>query len=618
MKRKLKSKLEDLPTCPGVYTFKDRQGKTIYVGKAKSLRSRVRSYFRESEPASPRTALLVKNTRDLDFIATRSEVEALILECNLIKHFKPRYNISLKDDKKYPYIKVTTREPFPAVFPTRNLKQDGSKYFGPYTDAKAMRKSLKVLTDVFPVRTCRKRLPLRRPDRGCLNYHIGKCAGPCRGEISRAAYRRLTDQVCQYLSGRMSVLIRDLRTRMDDEASALHFEEAGRLRDMLRALEKIGEKQIVVSSAQKDRDVIAVRAGARQAVGFVLKIREGKLVGKEVYRLAFEGKPASGEILTSFLEQYLSVTGLIPEEVLIEEITEGITLIEDWLRRETDRPIRVRSPKAGKARDLLTMAGQNADLLLARMSDVGERGPRVVGSVKELARWLHLADLPVEIAAFDISTTQGAHPVGSRVYFKNGRAAKSLYRHYAIQSVAGQDDFAMMREVLRRAWTHVVKQEEDGPDLVLIDGGKGQVSSAIDGMLAAGASRDDLPPLVGIAKRLDELFVPDRSAPIQIPHDSPALRLLQRIRDEAHRFAVTYHRKVRQRRTTRSRLEDINGIGPVLSKRLLAHFGSIGKIKGLKADDLVKVPGMNRNRAAAVASALGRECRTAGKRGRPG
>jgi excinuclease ABC subunit C len=604
MKSKLKSKLEDLPTCPGVYTFKDRKGKIIYVGKAKSLRSRVRSYFGEAEPASPRTAVLVRNTYDLDFIAAGSEVEALILECNLIKHFKPRHNVNLKDDKKYPYIKVTTKEPFPTVFVTRNLKQDGSKYFGPYTDAKAMRKSLKVLTDVFPVRMCRKRLPLKRPDRGCLNYHIGKCVGPCRGEISKAAYRHLTNQVCQYLSGRMSNLTRDLRKRMEAEAAVRHFEEAAKLRDMLQALEKISQKQVVVSTVAKDRDVIAVRTGSKQAVGFVLKIREGKLVGKEIYRLSFEGKPAGEEVLTSFLEQYLSVSPQIPQEILIEQVTEGITLIEAWLRQRTGRRIKVLSPKGGKAGELLKMAGRNAELVLTQMSELGKQEPRVAGSVKELGRWLHLPRLPVEIEAFDISTIQGAHPVGSRVYFKNGRTAKSLYRHYAIQTVSGQDDFAMMSEVLRRAWAHVVEGEEECPDLVLIDGGKGQISSAIDGMVLAGASHDDLPPVVGIAKRLDEIFVPDRPTPVQIPHDSPALRLLQRIRDEAHRFAVTYHRKLRQRQVTRSRLEDVSGIGPVLSKRLLAHFGSIGKIKGLTADELAEVPGISRSKADAVAKAL--------------
>jgi excinuclease ABC subunit C len=604
MKKKLKTKLENLPACSGVYIFKDGKGKVIYVGKAKSLRSRVRSYFGEGEVTSPRTAVLVESARDLDFIATRTEVEALILECNLIKHFRPRYNVNLKDDKKFPYIKITSREPFPTAYATRNLKQDGSRYFGPYTDARAMRKSLKILTDIFPVRTCRRSLPLKRPDRGCLNYHIGKCVGPCRGEITSEAYKEHIRQVCQFLSGRTSELIRDLRVRMKAESAARRFEEAARVRDMIGALEKVTEKQVVVIPGAGDRDVIAVRAANRRAVGFVLKVREGKLIGKEVYRLAFDGGISETEILTSFLEQYLAVTTVVPDEILIEEVTQGVPLIQEWLRRETGRGIKVSSPKGGKAGELVSMAGRNAELLLVQLSEAVSREPRVPASIRELARWLHLPRLPVRIAAFDISTTQGSHPVGSRVWFKNGRAMKSLYRHYAIMTVVGQDDFAMMREVLGRAWAHVENRDEERPDLVLIDGGKGQVASAVAGMTLAGCDQGNLPPVVGMAKRLDELFLRDRSAPVQIPHESPALRLLQRIRDEAHRFAVTYHRKLREGRSMRSLLEDIEGIGPVLSKRLLAEFGSVGKMKELGAEDFLKVPGMNTKRAEALARAL--------------
>ncbi|MFH1314634.1 MAG: excinuclease ABC subunit UvrC [Candidatus Eisenbacteria bacterium] len=605
MRKKILTKVEGLPRSPGVYSFKDKKGKVIYVGKAKSLRSRVRSYFREGEPLAPRTALLVRNIHDLDFIAAPSEIEALILECNLIKHLKPRYNVNLKDDKKFPYLKVTSRETFPRVFVTRNLKQDGSRYFGPYTDAKAMRRTLKFLNEVFPIRTCKRRLPLKRPDRGCLNYQIGRCIGPCRGEISSESYKRLTKQVCQYLSGRMTDLIKDLSKRMDIEAEKLRFEEAARLRDTVTSLEKVSQKQIIVSPNIRDRDVAAVRAGRHQAIGFVLKIREGKLVGKEVFRLAFEGEPDPGEILTAFLEQYLAMTTVLPDEILIEELTEGITLIKRWLRRKTGRHIKVSSPRGGKGRELLTMAGRNADLLLSQLSEATSSEPRIVSSVKELAKHLHLPELPVTIAAFDISTTQGAHPVGSRVFFRNGRPLKGLYRHYSIKTVEGQDDFAMMREVLKRAWSHVIGDEEERPDLVLIDGGRGQISSAIEGMLAAGCDRDKLPAVVGIAKRLDEVYLPHRVEPLQIPHGSPALRLLQRIRDEAHRFAVTFHRKVRGRATRRSKLEDIEGIGAVLSKRLLAEFGSLGKIKQLKAEELVGVSGMNIKRAEAVVRALG-------------
>ncbi len=604
MTKNLKEKLANLPKSPGVYTFKDRNGKVIYVGKAKSLRSRVRSYFRESAPEHPRTAVLVSRTHDLDFIVTLSEVEALILEYNLIKHFRPRYNVNLKDDKKYPYIKVTSREPFPTVFPTRTLKHDGSRYFGPYTDAKAMRRSLKLLTDVFKIRTCKRKLPLKRPDRGCLNYHIGKCLGPCRGDVAPEAYKALIHQVCQYLSGRMTDLIKDVTARMERESARLKFEEAARLRDTLNALEKVREKQVMVSPGAKDRDVIAVRSESGRAIAFVLKIREGKLLGKEVFRLGFEGDVSKSEIMRSFLEQYLGVSTIVPDEIVVEQIPDGVELMRRWLRTKTGKNTKVLSPKSGKGRDLLTMAGENADLLLARSVPAEKHEPRIAASVKELKRWLNLPELPFTIAAFDISNIQGAEPAGSRVVFRNGRTLKSMYRRYSIESVKGPDDFAMMREVVMRAWSHIESGEEDAPDLVLIDGGKGQVSSAIDGIRYAGAGEEDIPPVIGIAKRLDEIHVPGRGDPVQIPHDSPALRLLQRIRDEAHRFAVDYHRKKRRARSLKSMLQEVDGIGRVLSQRLLTDFGSVEGIRQADPDALAGVKGMSGKKVEALLAAL--------------
>ncbi len=606
MNDRLRSKLDDLPSCPGVYTFKDRLGKIIYVGKAKSLRSRVRSYFGEGEPTSPRAAALIRRIRDIDFIATKSEVEALILECNLIKHFRPRYNVNLKDDKKYPYIKVTTREPFPSVFPTRNLVSDGSRYFGPYTDAKAMRRSLKVLTSIFPVRTCRKHLPLKQPERGCLNFHIGKCIGPCRGDIPREAYRRLVDQVCQYLAGKMSKLIHSLRRRMDRAARDLRFEEAARLRDTIKALEKVSERQTVVMTSPRDRDVLAVRSGKRLAIGYVLKIREGKLVGKEVYRLSFEGQPTDDEILNSFLRQYIAATAPLPDEILLEAMPSDIDLIRTWLEARAGRKVRVYSPRSGKAHDLVVMAGNNAQLGLNQITERVAQEGRIPRSLTELMRWLHLAELPRLIEAFDISATQGSLAVGSRVAFKDARPYRKLYRHYTIRDVIGQDDFAMMREVAARAWSHISKDEEEKPQLILIDGGKGQVTSAIQGIKDAGASDADLPPIVGIAKRLDEIWFPDRSAPLQIPHDSPALRLLQRIRDEAHRFAIDFHRKRRRKAAIRSQLEQVPGIGGQLAKRLLEQFGSVDRIRQVTIDELCKVRGISRSKAQTIHNYLTR------------
>jgi len=600
----LRAKIDGLPPSPGVYLFKDRKGKVIYVGKAKSLRSRVRSYFRDGERRPPRTSAMVSKTVDLDYMVTRSEVEALILECNLIKHFRPRYNVNLKDDKKFPYIKITSREPFPSVFATRDLKQDGSRYFGPYTDAKAMRRTLRFLNDIFALRTCKRKLPLKEPDRGCLNYHIGKCMGPCRGDISPDAYRRLVHQVCQYLSGRMTDLIKDIRCRMEDEAGKLRFEEAAILRDTLEALEKVREKQIVVSTRSRDRDVAAVRFRNGHAIGLTLKVREGKLIGKEVYPMTYEGEADRSEIEEAFLEQYLNAAAQVPDEILIEQVPEGASVIRRWLRERTGREIKVLSPRTGKGAELLKMAGENASLILSQTAEPEKGGARIPASVRELARWLHLSVPPVAIAAFDISTLHGAEPVGSRVYFRNARPVKSLYRRYAIKHVQGQDDFAMMKEVLRRAWAHVEEGEEERPDLVLIDGGKGQVSSAIGGIREAGCAEEALPEVAGIAKRLDELYRPGSSEPLQIPHDSPALRLLQRIRDEAHRFAITYHRKLRRRRSLRSRLENIEGIGPVLSKRLLSEFGSLEGIREAGTDALAALKGMGRRKAELVLEAL--------------
>jgi len=602
---KLQAKLDSLPDCPGAYIFKDARGKIIYVGKAKSLRSRARSYFRSEAAQGPRTEALVRRIRGIDFIVAGSEVEALILECNLIKHFRPRYNVSLKDDKKYPYIKVTTREPFPSIAVTRTLGDREARYFGPYTDAKAMRRSLKFLTEVFPVRTCKRALPLKEPDRGCLNYHIGKCLGPCRGEITSEAYKRIIRQVCQFLSGRVARLGRQLRSRMDEEAAALRFEEAGRLRDRIRALEKIAQRQVAVSTDWKDRDVVAVRTGRDRAVAAVLKVREGKIVGKETYRLAFDGQPPAEEVLASFLEQYLCLVTEVPGEIVLEGKLEGVSVIEQWLEGRTGRRIRVLVPRGGKARDLVEMAAANAQLALAQEGG-GRAAPRVANSVKELARWLNLPEAPDRIAAFDVSTTQGAQPVGSRVYFRNGRPVKGLYRHYAVRIAGRQDDFAMMREIVARSWAHVESGEEERPNLLLIDGGKGQVASAIKGLADAGARRSSLPPVVGIAKRLDELWLADRPDPVQIPHGSSALRLLQRLRDEAHRFAVTYHRKLRGREGTRSLLEEVPGIGPVLARRLLTEFGSIEGARKAGAQALAAVRGMTAARAEAVVAALGR------------
>ncbi len=605
----LKAKLAGLPASPGVYMFKDAKGKVLYVGKAKSLRSRVRSYFGEGGLPSPRTEALVENTKDVDIIVTHREVEALILEANLIKHFRPRYNINLRDDKKFPFIKVTTREPFPSIYPTRNLKDESARYFGPYTDARAMRKTLKILTEAFPMRTCKRKLPLKQPDRGCLKYYIGKCAGPCRGELSSEEYKGMVQQVCQFLSGRMTSLTRDLRARMEVESGRRNFEEAARLRDRLQAVSKVAEKQTVVWPSSRDRDVAVVRSSEGRAIGLVLKVREGKLIGKEMYQLSFEGRPDQDEILGSFLELYLGTTTLLPEEILLERLPADADLLSQWLSGRTNTKVGIKSPRSGKGRELLEMAGRNAEVALAQIEDERPR-ERIAASVTDLAKWLHLPNLPLNIAAFDISTIQGSFPVGSCVFFRNGRPLKGRYRRFNIRTVEGQDDFAMMREVIRRYWTRIVSGEEEGPELLVIDGGRGQLSSAIKGVVDAGGGADALPAMVAIAKRFDEIYVPGREDPLQIPHTSPALRLIQRMRDEAHRFAVDYHRKIRTRQGMKSELETISGIGPILSKRLLEEFGTLGAVRNADVEELAKVRGMTRKKAEAVLRAFGRTTRS--------
>ena len=391
---------------------------------------------------------------------------------------------------------------------------------------------------------------------------------------------------------------------METESENLNFEEAARLRDRLQAVSKVAEKQTVVWPSSRDRDVAVVRTRKGRAVGLVLKVREGKLIGKELYHLSFEGDADEGEILNSFLELYLGTTTLLPEDILLERLPADVDVLGEWLSGLQGKKVGIKAPRSGKGHELLDIAGRNAELALSQITDEKPR-ERVAASVTELGKWLGLPELPLDIAAFDISTIQGSFPVGSSVFFRNGRPLKSRYRRFNIRTVEGQDDFAMMREVLRRYWAHVVSGEEEAPDLIVVDGGKGQLSSALQGVVDAGGDPEDLPAMVAIAKKFDEVFVPAREDPLQVPRTSPALRLIQRLRDEAHRFAVTYHRKLRTRKGMMSELEAVPGIGPILSKRLLKEFGTLRAVRDAEPEDLIKVKGMNKNKAEAMLKALG-------------
>lgn len=591
----LKEKLSQLPQKPGVYLMKDSKSEIIYIGKAKSLRHRLRSYLQEPGPTTPRQLSMISRIDDFEYIVTDSEVEALILEATLIKEHRPRYNVNLKDDKKFPYVKVT-KEPFPRIVATRRLEKDGATYFGPYTEVKKMRKLLKTLRKIFPVRSCGVRLPGPEEGKSCLYYHIGQCLAPClKRESSKSAYEEMVRQICAFLSGHSSALLVDLETRMREAARDQRFEEAARLRDQLRYVERISMKQKIVSTQLIDRDVIAVAVDDGQACGVVLQIRDGKLIGREYYFLDGTKGKSDTEILTGFVEQHYLRATFIPDQLYLEGEIEGADNTAEWLSRRRGGRVRLVVPQRGEKAKLVRMAKQNAELLLveARLQRDKER-ERVPGIVAELQRVLKLRRPPRRIEAFDISNISGTAAAGSLVTFCDGRRRKSEYRRFKIRGVAGQDDYAMMREVVGRRFRRLIDEEKSLPDLILIDGGQGHLSSALDVLKELGVKEVEA---IGLAKRLDEVYLPNLTDPQTIPKGSSALRLLQRIRDEAHRFAIEYHRKLRRKRTVRSELEKIPGIGPRRRTTLLRHFGSIKRLKKASVEEIKDVEGISANLA---------------------
>lgn len=590
MASELQEKLAHLPDKPGVYLMKDSQGRIIYVGKAVNLKNRVRSYFQASRGHSPKTTALVGRIADLEYIVTASEIEALILECNLIKKHRPKYNISLRDDKSFPYVKVTVNEDFPQVYVTRRVAKDGARYFGPYTDAGALHATIDLLRRLFPIRSCR-RLDAPRP---CLQHHIGRCLAPCAGKVDRQAYGAMIKAVCLLLEGRSDDVVKELRRRMEKAAAALDFEQAAQVRDQLAAVEKVVEKQNIVTGAG-DQDALGLaRSGAGTCVQ-VFFIRSGKMVGREHFMLAGGEHEEDGEVLTAFVKQYYSQAAFIPREVLLPLKVAEQPLLADWLGSLKGGRVAVEAPQRGSKRDLVVMAADNATTLLAEQAarleaDVG----RTAGAVAELGDYLGLATPPERIECFDISHIQGAETVASMVVFSGGRPAKDDYRRYKLKTVEGKpDDFKSMQEVVGRRYREA---DRPLPDLVVIDGGKGQLSAALEVIRGLGLTV----PVVGLAKEFEHIFREGESEPLILPRNSQALFLMQRIRDEAHRFAITYHRKLRARRNLVSVLDHVPGIGPARRKALWDRFGSLAKIKAAEVEELATVPGMTRPAAEAV------------------
>ena len=581
----IKNALAVLPDKPGVYLMHDAEGKVIYVGKAVVLKNRVRSYFRNLASHTPKVKAMVAKIAEIETIVTSSEVEALILECNLIKKYRPRYNISLKDDKTYPYLKVTLQEDFPRLYMTRRLLRDGSKYYGPYADAGAMHATVKLLRSMFPLRTCRK----MNPDRPCLNYHIKRCLAPCAGYVSKEEYGQMIKSVCMVLDGRTTELERDLKQRMQAAAEDYAFEEAARLRDQLQAVERLNESQKAVTNNGGDMDIIGF---AQDMTGNCLQIffvRKGKLIGRDNFFL-HDGGEAQQEVLTAFIKQYYNDATFIPREIVLPQLPEAEEqqLIEAWLSGKAERKVELFVPQRGVKRELLQLANDNALKLLSERLRKGSLSLKNdEQAAEELQQALGLEHSLERMDCFDISHTQGSETVASMVVFRKGSISKKDYRKYKIVSAEGKpDDFKSMQEVVYRRY----KDYEDLPNLVVIDGGKGQLSSALEVIRGLGLA--DL-PVVGLAKREEEIFIPHQSTSILLDRDSAALHLIQRIRDEAHRFAITFHRKLRGKRNLVSVLDHVEGIGPKRRQALWKAFKTLEAMKAASVEELAAVEGMN-------------------------
>lgn len=603
MTDELREKLNNLPTRPGVYQHKDSEGNVLYVGKAKNLRSRVRSYFQEAKPADGRLRIMIRKINDTEVIVTDTEAEALILENNLIKKLKPRYNINLRDDKSYPFICIKN-ERFPRVFPTRRVRKDGSKYFGPYTDVKNMRLMLRTIRSIFMLRTCNLNLTQSAIDAGkyqpCLEYHIKKCAAPCVGLQSEADYNQTIMQIEKLLNGHTKELIGLLRDEMKRLASEMKFEEAASLRDRIAALEKYSARQRIVSQDFEDRDVFALAVDREESVacGVLFKVREGTVIGRQhKYIRRIEGL-TDESLLQSLLESYYTETTFFPEEVLLSHDIPDPEPLEEVLRRGRGKKVGIRMPQRGDKAGLVRMVETNANLLLDEWKLQKEkRGEdRIPFAVKKLHKDLRLDDLPRRMECFDISHLSGTGTVASCVVFQDGKPRKSDYRHYKIRSAEGKpDDYLSMREVISRRYKRILADDGPWPDLVVIDGGKGQLSSAVEALREVGAYGRF--PVIGLAKRLEEVFFPGDSESMLIAKDSASLQLLQRLRNEAHRFAISFQRTQRTKRTIRTELTEIPGIGPKVSARLIGTFGSVKQVREASEEQLSAVVGPARARA---------------------
>jgi excinuclease ABC subunit C len=608
----IRSQVETLPRKPGVYLMRGADDKVIYVGKAVDLRSRVRSYFQPSSWKNDKERAIASETAELEFIVTESELEALILEANLIKRHRPRYNVRLKDDKRYPYIKITWADPFPKVFITRRMEQDGSRYFGPYTSSTAVHQTLDMLRRSFPYLTCNREIT-GQDERPCLYHDIKLCLGPCIGAVMQEEYRAMIHSLARFLEGRSEEVLAELEERMHTAAEELDFERAATLRDQLQSARHIVERQKVVSSITADQDVVAFAREEGDACVQVFFIRGGKLLGREYFVLEGTQDEDEREVMAAFLKQFYEEAAYIPSEVLLPARIEEALIIEQWLKNKRGAKVSLRVPRRGQKRELVQMAAENATETLAALRAQWQADAhKHEQAMAEIQEALVLPGPPTRIECYDISTTQGAEIVGSMVVFVHGVPRKSNYRRFIVRSVHSQDDYASMREVLERRfrrWQMATSSPLPGgieggkgwgklPDLLIVDGGKGQLGVAVE-VLQAFDLLDQV-PAAGLAKEREEIFLPGHSKPILLPRGSQGLFLVQRVRDEAHRFAITHHRQRRRRAGTASQLDSVPGVGPARRKALLKAFGSLDAIRAATVEQLAAVPGIPHEVALAI------------------
>jgi excinuclease ABC subunit C len=602
----IEARIERLPHRPGVYIMRDASKNIIYVGKAKDLYNRVSSYFRTSvDKLTPKTQLLVEQVADIDFYIASSEQEALIMELNFIKQYHPRFNINLMDDKTFPYLKINTREAWPRVYSTRRFEHDGGRYFGPFSSASSVKQTLRTLKRIFPLRFCSKELNSEKPLRPCLEYHLGHCLGPCTGNVTREEYDEIIKEVILFLEGKQDNVIRKLQERMNKASEAMNFEVAAKIRDQIQAMHAVIEGEKTAAVIRGEEDVMAfVQEGDKSYIQ-VFFIRADKLTGRESFLMRGTKDEEPRKIMTGFIEQYYSSCPQIPPLLILQYPVEDKEVIESWLKEKRGANVYIRVPKRGLKKQLIDMAMENARQGLDQLKIKEMAAARSLdNALSELQEELRLPGLPKRMEAYDISNIQGSSAVGSMVVFDNGHPNRSHYRRFRIKTVEGANDYAMLQEVLLRRFHRAARRDEEAendtwqikPDLVLIDGGKGQLNSALE--IFKGSPEEI--PFISLAKENEEIFLPRRKDPVVLPRSSPGLQLLQRLRDEAHRFAVSYHTNVRTKKAFKSVLDSVPGIGPRRKSALLRRFGSVQGIRDASIEEIIAATGMTNEQAGKV------------------